>query len=54
MNLPSYMLLDIRDLWQARDLPQASGSLNVEVKPHAVMLLRVTPARSRQGARAGV
>jgi alpha-galactosidase len=53
LNLPSYTLLDIRDLWQARDLPQASGSLNVEVKPHAVVLWKVTPARGRKGGRAG-
>ena len=53
LNLPSFTLLDIRDLWQGRDLPQASGSLNVEVNPHAMVLLKVTPARGRRGGRTG-
>jgi len=44
LNLPSYTTLDVRDLWLAKDLPSARASLSVQVAPHAVVMLKVTPA----------
>jgi len=46
LNLPAYVPLDVRDLWLGKDRPQATGSLTAEVAPHAVLMLKVTPARS--------
>jgi alpha-galactosidase len=46
LNLPSYVTLDVRDLWLGKDQPRATGSLTAEVKPHALVMLKVTPARN--------
>ena len=48
LNLPSYLLMDVRDLWAAKDLPPISSSLTIDVKPHAVVMLKMTPARNRK------
>jgi alpha-galactosidase len=48
LNLPSYLIMDVRDLWAAKDLPPASASLTIDVKPHAVVMLKMTPARNRK------
>jgi alpha-galactosidase len=48
LNLPPYVSVDVRDLWRRRDGPQAAGSLTVDVAPHAVVLLKLTPARNNQ------
>jgi len=37
---------DVRDLWQLRNLKRASGSIAMDVPPHAAVILKVTPARS--------
>ncbi len=48
LNLPSYVTLDVRDLWLGKDQPRATGSLTAEVKPHALVMLKVTPARNNR------
>jgi hypothetical protein len=40
--------LDVRDLWLGKDQPRATGSLTAEVKPHALVMLKVTPARNNR------
>ena len=45
LNLPAYVPLEVRDLWLGRSLPRATASLTAEVAPHAVLMLKVTPAR---------
>ncbi len=45
LDLPDYVPLAVRDLWAAKDLARATGSLAVGVAPHAVVLLKVVPAR---------
>jgi alpha-galactosidase len=48
LNLSSYVTLDVRDLWLGKDQPRATGSLTAEVKPHALVMLKVTPARNNR------
>jgi len=48
LNLPSYVTLDVRDLWLGKDQLRASGSLTAEVKPHALVMLKLTPARNNR------
>jgi alpha-galactosidase len=48
LGLPSYLPLEIRDLWQHRDLAVARRSLSLLVPPTAVRMLRETPARPRR------
>ena len=43
-----YVTVIVRDLWRGKDGPQATGNLVAEVAPHAVVLLKVTPARSNR------
>jgi alpha-galactosidase len=44
LNLPAYERVAVRDLWLAKALPPAAGSLTAAVGAHAAILLRVTPA----------
>jgi alpha-galactosidase len=46
LNLPAYLSVDVRDLWSGKNGPQATGSLTVQVAPHAAVMLKVTPARA--------
>jgi alpha-galactosidase len=46
LNLPTYLTVDVRNLWSGMDEPHATGSLTANVAPHAVVMLKVTPARS--------
>jgi hypothetical protein len=34
----------VRDLWQQKNLKRASGSLSMDVAPHAAVVLKLTPA----------
>ena len=45
LGLPPYVVTDVRDLWQHRDLARATGRLTIEIPPTAAVMLRVTPAR---------
>jgi len=47
LNLPGYLPLRLRDLWQHEDLPIAKGSLTLPVPPTSVRMLRETPAPPR-------
>jgi len=47
LNLPGYVPLRLRDLWQHEDLPIAKGSLTLPVPPTSVRMLRETPAPPR-------
>lgn len=46
LHLPSYVTLDVRDLWLRQDRPKATESLEAEVAPHAVAFLKVAIARN--------
>lgn len=46
MSLPAYLTINVRDLWSGKDAPHATGNLTADVAPHAVVMLKVTPARS--------
>ena len=46
LHLPAYVTIDVRNLWSGTDGPHATGSLAADVAPHAVVMLKVTPARS--------
>jgi alpha-galactosidase len=46
LSLPDYLTVDVRDLWAGKDEPHATGSLSADVAPHAVVMLKVTPART--------
>jgi alpha-galactosidase len=46
LGLPAYLTVDVRDLWSGKDAPHATGSLTADVAPHAVVMLKVTPART--------
>jgi alpha-galactosidase len=45
LHLPSYVTMDVRDLWLHQDKPKATASLSAEVAPHAVILLKLAIAR---------
>jgi alpha-galactosidase len=47
MDLPADTTATLRDLWAAKDLPAARGSITVDVGPTSAVMLRVTPARAR-------
>lgn len=47
LNLPAYLPLRFRDLWQHEDLPIAKGSLTLPVPPTSVRMLMETPAPPR-------
>ena len=34
----------VRDLWRQQDLPDATGMIDVTVRPHGVVLLKFSPA----------
>ncbi len=34
----------VRDLWRQKDLPDATGTIDVTVRPHGVVLLKFSPA----------
>jgi alpha-galactosidase len=46
LHLPSYVTMDVRDLWLHQDRPKATGSLTVEVASHAVVFLKIAIARN--------
>jgi alpha-galactosidase len=46
LRWPSYLQADVRDLWQHKNLERASGSIAMEVAPHAAVILKITPARN--------
>jgi alpha-galactosidase len=46
LHLPSYVTLNVRDLWLRQDRPKATASLAAEVAPHAVTFLQVAIARN--------
>ena len=37
----------VRDLWRQKDLPDATGQVEVDVRPHGVVLLKFTPAEAK-------
>ncbi len=45
LHLPSYVSMDVRDLWLHQDKPKATASLAAEVAPHSVVFLKVAMAR---------
>ena len=45
LGLPSYVELEVRDLWAHRNLPRIAGHLTVEVAGTAAVMLRVIPAK---------
>jgi alpha-galactosidase len=45
LSLPTYVTVAVRNLWSGMDEPHATGSLTANVAPHAVVMLKVTPAR---------
>jgi alpha-galactosidase len=46
LHLPSYVTMNVRDLWLHQDRPKATGSLTVEVAPHAAVFLKMAIARN--------
>jgi len=46
LRWPSFLQAEVRDLWQHSNLQRASGSIAMEVAPHAAVILTVTPARN--------
>jgi len=43
LDWPPTLRARVRDLWQHRDLPRASGSFRATVAPHGVVMLRLEP-----------
>jgi alpha-galactosidase len=43
LDWPPTLRARIRDLWQHRDLPRATGQVGATVAPHGVVMLRVEP-----------
>ena len=35
----------VRDLWRQKDLPDATGAIKATIRPHGVLLLKLTPAK---------
>jgi len=46
LRLPSYLPVDVRDLWQGKDLKRATRSVGMNVAPHAAVILKITPTRN--------
>jgi alpha-galactosidase len=46
LRVPDYLPLEVRDLWQHKNLKRAVGSVGADVPPHAAVMLTVTAARS--------
>jgi alpha-galactosidase len=43
LRWPSYLQVDVRDLWQRKNLKRVRGSISMDVPPHAAVILKLTP-----------
>lgn len=43
LNYPPSLTAAVRDLWQAKDLPRATGKLSANVEPHSVVMVTLKP-----------
>ena len=43
IGYPAHLDAAVRDLWQHRDLPRATGLFTATVPPHDVVMIRITP-----------
>jgi alpha-galactosidase len=45
LNLPRDLAMEVSDLWTGEQGPRTSRSMTAEVRPHAVVMWKLTPAR---------
>ena len=43
LGYPAHLKAAVRDLWEGRALPPRTGAFEAEVKPHAVVMVRIAP-----------